>query len=76
MNGCTSLTELKIDTGRMKTVDLSDSPNLKKVAIYSGIYYDLASFNLSMVKNVQDFTLQDCPETNLDFRQTARNSSP
>lgn len=72
LNGCTSLTELKIDTGRMKTVDLSDSPNLKKVAIYSGIYYDLASFNLSMVKNVQDFTLQDCPETNLDFSSNCK----
>ena len=32
LDGCTSLTELKIETGRMKTVDLSDSPNLKKVA--------------------------------------------
>lgn len=72
LNGCTSLTELKIETGRMKTVDLSDSPNLKKVAIYSGIYYDLASFDLSMVKNVQDFTLQDCPETNLDFSSNCK----
>lgn len=72
LNGCTSLTELKIETGRMKTVDLSDSPNLKNVAIYSGIYYDLASFDLSMVKNVQDFTLQDCPETNLDFSSNCK----
>lgn len=72
LKGCSSLTELKIETGRMKTVDLSDSPNLKKVAIYSGIYNDLASFNLSMVKNVQDFTLQDCPETNLDFSSNCK----
>ena len=70
--GCSSLSTLKLNSGRMTEIDLHDSRDLDIVEIYGGRYENLMTFDLSMIPNVSEFVLMDCSVSELDFSPYCR----
>ena len=69
---CSSLYDLKLNSGRMTEIDLHDATDLDVVEIYGGKYENLMTFDLSMIKNVSKFVLMDCSVSELDFSSNCK----
>lgn len=72
LKGCSSLSDLKLNSGRMTEIDLHDATDLDVVEIYGGKYGNLMTFDLSMIKNVSKFVLMDCSVSELDFSSNCK----
>ena len=72
LKGCSSLSTLKLNSGRMTEIDLHDATDLDVVEIYGGKYGNLMTLDLSMIKNVSKFVLTDCPVSELDFSSNCK----